>query len=398
LRAEEAVLLDRLGFDTYSAYVMGIPSVRAGMERADRIDAARGRVARAEAALGAATPPPERDVNGLEHLLPLLGDAHALLGETGPDRPAGDGAPDLGVEVDRVISRLRDLRLPAPGADDPGVIAAMDALRAALGSDRAPGVAVSPPELLEIADAWIAGSVGRSALAEQQRAHLAELEAELGELENAPEPERDVAQWARVEADLDAALDRLAEAEDRVRRHEEAMDRLADLRAEELVLRERERELLSALSGGGTEATTPAWSAVRDSPLDGPPSPESSGEPPPFRGVAGDSVPMSPPPTAPGDVSADDAIHPTAAAESSEGEGDPVWALISRLAEQRAVSFAGSVPLVIDGLPATDEVRQPLLERIAAMSDLVQMVVLSDDPVVLEWATGLGHLAAVIRT
>jgi hypothetical protein len=64
--------------------------------------------------------------------------------------------------------------------------------------------------------------------------------------------------------------------------------------------------------------------------------------------------------------------------------------LLGRMASQRAVGFVGSVPLVLDdafaGLPAEDIVR--LLDRLDRMSESVQVVYLTDDPVVLRWVAG----------
>ena len=57
-----------------------------------------------------------------------------------------------------------------------------------------------------------------------------------------------VERWAQVEAELDEALDRLALAQERVRAHEEATAALAELRTEELELRDRERDLLAKIS------------------------------------------------------------------------------------------------------------------------------------------------------
>ena len=66
--------------------------------------------------------------------------------------------------------------------------------------------------------------------------------------------------------------------------------------------------------------------------------------------------PTTPPPYHPqtGQTQAD---HPEA--------GDPHWALIAALAQHRSVSFAGSVPLLVDGLPADRDQATRVLERIA---------------------------------
>ena len=62
--------------------------------------------------------------------------------------------------------------------------------------------------------------------------------------------------------------------------------------------------------------------------------------------------------------------------------------LLARLAAQRQVSYAGSVPLVIDdalaGVP-DDDVRR-VLQGLSRMAESVQVLYLTDDPLVVEWA------------
>jgi hypothetical protein len=76
--------------------------------------------------------------------------------------------------------------------------------------------------------------------------------------------------------------------------------------------------------------------------------------------------------------------------------------LLARLAAQRSVSYAGSVPMVIDdaflGLDA-DETRS-LLGKLEQVSESVQIIYLSDDALILEWAgsVGLSRAAAVSPT
>ena len=424
LRAEEAVLLDRLGFDTYSAYVMGIPSVRADLERSERLVAARERVAQAEAHLGAVRAGAVLDAERRHHaieLSSLLEQAAVMVG-TGPlvTPPPGDLAPGAAerlVEQARgLVEQLRRRRTVPPGPDVPQVRDAVRALQAALqhvgALEPTPSVVTgrdAPRALLGVADTWLAGAREREAAAAGGLQRLQVLEAELAALDASAPPERDVTQWAEVEADLDAALDRLAEAEDRVRSHEEAMDRLADLRGEELAVRERERELLAALSEEAPAA--PAAPSVDAPPSSShlfaadpfghadpfapstspPPAPiVPPASPPPFHGASAPTagpIPGSSPggsPEAPssGSVVADVDVH---------------WTLVSRLAEQRAVSFAGSLPLVVDGLPTDARLRDRLLERIRAMSDLVQIVVLSDEPAVRDWVDRQGHDASLVQ-
>ena len=75
------------------------------------------------------------------------------------------------------------------------------------------------------------------------------------------------------------------------------------------------------------------------------------------------------------------------------------WYLLSRLASQRSVSMAGSAPLLLDdtlrGIDAEDV--DLLLTRLERMADAVQVIVISDDPVVVSWASNAGvERAAVI--
>lgn len=427
LRAEEAVLLDRLGFDTYSAYVMGIPSVRADLDRSDRLVAARERVAQAETQLGAVRAGAVLDAERRHHaieLSSLLEQAAALLGAaplvTPPPGDLSPGSSERLVEQARgLVEQLRRRRTVPPGPDAPQVRDAVRALQAALqhvgALEPTPSVVTgrdAPRALLGVADAWLGGAREREAAAAAALQRVQALEAELAALDASAPPERDVAQWAEVEADLDAALDRLAEAEDRVRAHEEAMDRLADLRGEELAVRERERELLAALSEDATDVAggapgTPPGSAPRAgslfaadpfatagsfAPTPPPaPFPGAASTPPPFHGApTGASASPFPGPSEPDTFAAPEP-------PSSPPGVDLHWTLVSRLAEQRAVSFAGSLPLVVDGLPTDPRLRDRLLERLRAMSDLIQIVVLSDEPAVREWVARQGHDAALVQ-
>jgi hypothetical protein len=89
-----------------------------------------------------------------------------------------------------------------------------------------------------------------------------------------------------------------------------------------------------------------------------------------------------------------------AEAEAAERERNPgsdaaiheiEFFLLSRLLAQRAMSVTGPSPLVLDDalhrIPEPERVR--LLDRLARLSDDVQVVYLSDDPVVLDWAQQL---------
>ena len=76
---------------------------------------------------------------------------------------------------------------------------------------------------------------------------------------------------------------------------------------------------------------------------------------------------------------------------------DLEWLLIERLAQQRTVSFVGSVPMLLDGVPEDLDARAAVFGRAARMDELVQMVVLSDDDWVLDWVAHSAPAAAVIQ-
>jgi hypothetical protein len=68
------------------------------------------------------------------------------------------------------------------------------------------------------------------------------------------------------------------------------------------------------------------------------------------------------------------------------------WYLLSRVAAQRSVSYAGSVPLVLDDALADvrgDDLAH-LLSRLERMSTAVQVIVLSEDDAVAAWADSIG--------
>lgn len=406
LRAEEAVLLDRLGFDTYSAYVMGIPSVRADLERSERIDAARERVERAEHELGIARSEERPETAARRALTPLLGAVERTTGWTLSVDVSAE-AEELAAHLHAVADELRRWRA-IDGGEHAELHDAARALAAALRVAGAPAPGGTPEELLAAARQWLAGAPERAAAAAEAERRVEQLEAELASLDAAREPRHDVEQWAAVEAELDAALDRLADAEDRVRSHEEAMDLLAELRSEELLLRERERALLASIAEEESRSGPTLSPDAVVSPHDGVTTPVPASPwvtappagrmtPPPFNGVV---APPQPAPESPAEPSAEAIAEPVAAAEAAPGATTAPargWALVARLAEQRAVSFAGAVPLVLDGLPAEQDGRDTVLQRAAAMSDLVQIVVLTDDEEVVEQVLAMGPDAAVLR-
>ncbi|HKY14174.1 MAG TPA: hypothetical protein VJM33_04575, partial [Microthrixaceae bacterium] len=74
------------------------------------------------------------------------------------------------------------------------------------------------------------------------------------------------------------------------------------------------------------------------------------------------------------------------------------WCVLARMAQQRSLSFVGSVPLVLDDAFANwpHEDLGEVLERLQRMSDVIQVIVLSDDVDLLRWARDLGRDRAAV--
>ena len=385
LRSEEAVLLDRLGFDTYSAYVMGIPSVRAELERSSRVESARDRadrIAEEIESIRRELPVPAEIDRAAQRLHQLLEEALDYLGAAWQPRTAadlisgiaeGDDATDLVYETVAALRRRR-VQLDDLGADDLPVL--RDELVALIdgslrghsspppGPVQLPALAevpfvqvpagAEPSELVAMADVWLDWHASLERWCVDVGPSTVELQQRLVELDVATDEDA-ITRWAEVEAELDVALDRLAEAQERVRRHEDASQELARLREDELELRDRERRLLEEVA-----AEDAAARPVADVGVAGAPSPSGS-------------------------------VGAVSASSGAE------WGVISRLARQRSVSFVGSVPALVLGLPDDPDDRDHVLVRLDRLSDKVQVLVVSDDTAVVDWARGLDGRGAVVE-
>jgi chromosome segregation ATPase len=74
------------------------------------------------------------------------------------------------------------------------------------------------------------------------------------------------------------------------------------------------------------------------------------------------------------------------------------WTVLARMARQRTAGFVGSIPLVLDDAfsewPFED--LGDVLERIRRMSEVIQVVLLTDDVDVARWARDLGRDRAIV--
>jgi hypothetical protein len=85
--------------------------------------------------------------------------------------------------------------------------------------------------------------------------------------------------------------------------------------------------------------------------------------------------------------------------EATRGVDDDLeWYLLARLAAQRSVSYAGSVPLVLDDtLAGLDPVAsRSILQRLERMSSTVQIIIVTEDLGSARWAEDLGTERAMV--
>ncbi len=349
LRAEEAELLDRLGFDTYSSYVMGIPTARAEAERAMRVDVAQSRVDLLHQEvdrLRADSPGGAEDQWSESERAQIVAEAAALVGTTTESLSRLTSA-ELG-------ELLRTRQVPAPPETSAEILSAAGRLAATMTAMGAPAPAASesPRAMLASADDWLERTGDRDTTLSALRQEIDELHAELAVLDSDVRRADDGGRLADLEAELLAAQERVASGEERVRGHQDAMARLADLRAEELDLRDRERDLLSRIADRerlltvlGAEIPPPAPPPV-PADLDGPAAAPDLPEPAPVAGrsmVAVDDAPA-------GDDLAALAAQVASSAQPAAVPVDREWRLLAKLGDVRSVSFVGPVPLLVTGL------------------------------------------------
>ncbi|MCB1026385.1 MAG: hypothetical protein KDB24_01310, partial [Microthrixaceae bacterium] len=82
--------------------------------------------------------------------------------------------------------------------------------------------------------------------------------------------------------------------------------------------------------------------------------------------------------------------------QAGDGPGAVEWYVLARLAQQRSVSYAGSVPLVVDDAFVNQpfEEMASVLGRLERMAEAVQVVWLTDDHEVRRWAEQLDRSTA----
>ncbi|MEQ1786503.1 MAG: hypothetical protein ABL966_05575, partial [Acidimicrobiales bacterium] len=431
LRAAEQTVLDEMGFTSYSDYMMGNSLLHVDPAKEATLDAARAELADAEDAwrtLQAATDAELERAERMERRRGLLDDARALLG-----RPISSGS---------VIEALGELQVEAeaPGDATAELREALDHAGVALGDE-----ALDRDDLVLIAEAWLVETKGAAAREQALRDDLERLAFERIEAVGAVEAEQERSRphdgptpEERRQARLDAAHADQRAAEARLRAHQAIEARSAAL-AEELATAaeaariaseeaaeadaaydaavEEEADLRASLeritaelaAAMETEATTnDELREHTDQPADTPDALAAAHA----QAAAARAAAEARVAKRAGERAAIEAQRRQATADlGALDDGEDVeeeaslaeaveWYLLARLAAQRSVSLAGSVPLLLDdALVGLDEDElEHVLGRLERMAEAVQVIVVSDDDKAANWARlAGGERAAVVR-
>jgi hypothetical protein len=411
LRAEETKLLEELGFDTWSSYIMGITSAGSDPARRRDYENAVRAYEQAEAELEHAANDPitvevDPEYNDLQRArADLVHLIEAFLGtEVGADPVPALRA--VQVEVAAVappaaLPRSQPAAPVAPLGDVDGDAGELGrALQEALVGTGAnlPDRELSLIELTSLAAGWLETMEQlpqRISAATQQRdgieEEISELAVELDALPDEatvvdahqpvePDPEPELGEPEET-LELIEARARVAEGEARVRAHEEAVARIAEVEAEYERLLQRSRELQKSLA-----EREPRVASLLEQ-----------------RVAARNRLRRAENNRSAVESARWDNRHQTSEESSrflggSAGAEAVEWYVLARLAQQRSVSFVGSVPLVIDDAFANWPVEAlgDVFTRLERMGEVIQIVYLTDDPDVGAWARSLGSDRALV--
>lgn len=415
-RAAEQAILDRLGFRSYADYVMGSSTQHRDPQRETALRMAREELQEAEERWRDLRLDAEGELRRAELLdrrRELSDEARSLLGRTVPRAEEPEA--------------LRALRVPTVevAAAAAAVRRALDDVGIDLGDDD-----LDPDELFLVAeaalDAALEGERRRFDLVEQRAAAAAALD-DLRRSEAAPAP----TPLAVAHHDLfSAGAEQVPAAERAALEDELAAARALEQAAAEAADRAR-ADLVGAVATEGALADRVAASEAE---LEAATSSDLSAELAaadlgPAAEVAAHVAALA------ATVEAAEAAHHEAVARveaedrelavldedgralaaqierleeivAAEAAGTATsadeleWYLLARLAGQRSVSVAGSLPLLLDDALADldqDQITY-LLDRLERMADAVQLIVVSDDPRLAAWVDAVGPArAAVVR-
>jgi hypothetical protein len=373
LKSEEDELLERLGYDTWSNYVMGVSNADAEAERMRRYEVAKATYdfAEDELAKAAMGPRDDIDVDAMSRRRDALLDrAHTMLGSL-PNDP---------------VVALRAMLVAAPREGDP-LAREVDTLIGLLRQVGAEVTADDPTSVQRAAARWLEE-------VDSSRYYVTEIEADHGRIANeiaeldTKLAALDHARTVGIETpELASMRTALAEAEGRLARHEKALGTLGSLEEQARDLRSRAQEIAAVASTADeryrraeaqlemvqqkvTEIEQQVASAMES------------------RRVA---RPVS------SNVRA--ARRDREDREARERDrGSIEWTVLARMARQRSSSFVGSIPIVLDDafVNWSYEDLGEVLERIRRMSDVIQVILLTDDVDIAGWARDLGRDRALV--
>ncbi len=378
--AAQQAILDRVGFPTWSAYVMGAGLLGIDPIAEERLERARIDLEAAESHWAEVAADIENDPNHkalLDRLESVYLEAFDLLGGD-DEQPDLEGAlrglrvPKAEVSQDELVDALA-YQLELVGLDlgaQPGVDRVVLAAEAFLAEVKALSERIG--QLQAQRDE---AQVDLAEANQQVAAHDAAVEAARVAVEATPEPTIDLTD--RVELTPDMIVEEVAPLQEP---DVDALTRELERANEDEALYADQLEARLALVDAATQVEAVASSRVMRIAAQ---LAAAEAEAP-----AGPDEPPRPASDPAFDVDPDEASGP----EAIE------FYLLARLAAQRAVSFSGSVPLIIDealvGQP--DDLVRSLLDKLERMSEAVQIIYLSDDLTVAAWADGVGIQRAAV--
>lgn len=266
---------------------------------------------------------------------------------------------------------------------------------------------LSPTELLDLAATWLDGTTRAleqlpdlEARHDRLEAEIAELAARLEALPEAPVlPVGPTADPAAVAE----AREQVAECERRVRRHHAAEAELVELLGQDEALSGRAGELESTIAAledrlgealAGLESAERSAEAIREDQALA--ARERAERVERERSRAAEAAPAG---ASRGVRNGQRRGRRSFGADPGGADSEAVeWYVLARLAQQRSLSFVGSVPMLIDDAFQSwtiGEIRE-VFGRLARMSEVIQMIYLTDDDEVASWARGLGPDRAAV--
>jgi hypothetical protein len=355
--AREQAILDRVGFPTWSAYVMGSGLLAIDPAAEERLEKARFDFEAAESHWAQISDAIEADPEHsalLDQLEAVYLEAFDLLG---------------GQEPDDLEAALRDHKEVKREVTTQELVDALAYQLEVVGLDL--GERPSLDRTVVVAEAFLTEVGGINERVEELQAErhhvsgaLEEAEEELAmlpaqggliDLTAAPAAPVDVAitaeDIAALESELAAATEAEFETSERVEAREALVDAATQVHA---VATSRLIKMASELAEQSTDALSATGSSAFEIPVD--------------------------------DV------------EDGSGQEALEFYLLTRLAGLRNVSFAGAVPLVVDGAfdGLSREELRTLMVKLEKMAEAVQIIFLSDSATITDWATEAGFERAAV--